>query len=563
MDLSTNIIRNVYNIGTNSCDAGTKYCTEEYSLYFPCLKNITKGQNVCFDFYIADGNTQDVVDLRTVESISLNLNGQFNCSYGTFSYPENILSLQREKDSEIYTLDFDDKKLCTLCVIMVDRDSQDILNSIGDECTEPLTLWSGARIKLVAKDTPTHIFVGWGKIDPNEEDCPDETLEDSIISTSNIFYFTIHEDTNIIAIYRERKKFNVVSDPTNRFSHFRIDYNTDIPYYISNRDEELFNDDFDAIEDVLEGYEIVATCIPCFIGFDSESDTEDDESYEFVQWKDGNKDGCRVFKVGGSGCDGTKYFEDGNLIKLKATCSGPKPGYIEPPVTDKSPNNIFDENGIYAYVRKPFTEDEYLPIEEYSIDGDIYDLVSDGQYIISSDEVYKKYIDEDEYLYFNSGRLVLSSKGIEKGIKIDIEAKADDYCELQIRLVKDGEDNSENDYSTDPQVVSTDDFQAYTVYFTKCNGSNIEITTNGNCLIDKITVYKEVIIDGGKAQFCLDAETTSNIPSGPLSVNGAIAVGDDFKIDGDGNPVPLNPQAYGLTTTVIGNVNRIPKITII
>ena len=100
--LSTNAITNVYNVGAGSCDAGTKYCTNEYALYFPCLKDVTRGQNVCFDFYIADGSTQDVVDLRTVDAITLNLNGQFNCSYGSFSYPDNILSLQKEEYSQIY-----------------------------------------------------------------------------------------------------------------------------------------------------------------------------------------------------------------------------------------------------------------------------------------------------------------------------------------------------------------------------------------------------------------------------------------------------------------------------
>ena len=55
------------------------------------------------------------------------------------------------------------------------------------------------------------------------------------------------------------------------------------------------------------------------------------------------------------------------------------------------------------------------------------------------------------------------------------------------------------------------------------------------------------IIDKGKAQFCLPSEVTSKLPSGPLSVNGAIMV---------------NGKSYGLATTQIGAVNRLPKITI-
>ena len=74
---------------------------------------------------------------------------------------------------------------------------------------------------------------------------------------------------------------------------------------------------------------------------------------------------------------------------------------------------------------------------------------------------------------------------------------------------------------------------------------------DGDCIIDKIIIYKEVLIDGGKAQFCLDTETTSKIPPGPLFVNGAIAVGE-LGIDENGDIVVENPQSYGLTTTPIG-----------
>ena len=106
--LTTNIIRNVFNIGTNSCDAGTQYCSEGYALYFPCLKDITKGQDACWEFYVADYGAKgaynlaaadpnisdddlanlagkETVDLRDVDAISLNLIGAFNCPYGTYT----------------------------------------------------------------------------------------------------------------------------------------------------------------------------------------------------------------------------------------------------------------------------------------------------------------------------------------------------------------------------------------------------------------------------------------------------------------------------------------------
>lgn len=538
--LSTNAITNVYNVGAGSCDAGTKYCTNEYALYFPCLKDVTRGQNVCFDFYIADGSTQDVVDLRTVDAITLNLNGQFNCSYGSFSYPDNILSLQKEEYSQIYELDFNDGIECFLEVIMIDKDSQDVLNKIGDVCADPIFFWSGTRVYLEAKDTPTHIFVGWATTEEKDDECPDDTLEDHIISVERNFSFIIKESTTIIAIYRKRKEFNIVSDPSNKSSLFKVIY--DGIYYISNRDEEdyEYNDKVDILEGVKEGYEIVVTCIPSGDRIDADSDSDDDMGWKFKQWKDGIKERCRKFIVGDSGCDGTIYFEDGDTIKLKAICEGPIYGYIEPDVDEKSPINKFDEEGIHI-LNKPDNIDHY----EYN---------GDDRYIKDTINV-EKYINDGGYLYLKSGSFKLSSEGIENGIKIDIHAQAasdssdSEPCTLEMRI---------NDYVIRQEI---DDFKNYEFYFTKCNSSDIEISVDGDCIIDKIIIYKEVLIDGGKAQFCLDTETTSKIPPGPLFVNGAIAVGE-LGIDENGDIVVENPQSYGLTTTPIGQVNKLPKINI-
>ena len=80
--LTTNIIRNVYNIGTNSCDAGTQYCADGYALYFPCLKDITKGQDVCFDFYVADYAGKNAYDIAAANAAN-NLNGSNGNGNGT------------------------------------------------------------------------------------------------------------------------------------------------------------------------------------------------------------------------------------------------------------------------------------------------------------------------------------------------------------------------------------------------------------------------------------------------------------------------------------------------
>lgn len=57
--------QNIINLGDNSsCSSGPNMCQDGYSLYVPCIKNITRGQQVCFDLYIADNSTQDTLDLN-------------------------------------------------------------------------------------------------------------------------------------------------------------------------------------------------------------------------------------------------------------------------------------------------------------------------------------------------------------------------------------------------------------------------------------------------------------------------------------------------------------------
>lgn len=509
MDIATNIIRNVYNIGTGSCDAGTQYCTEGYALYFPCLKDITKGQDVCFDFYIADSSTKDVVDLRDVDAISLNLVGLFNCTYGTFSYPDNISSLQVEEYPVEYTISFDDRKLCHLGVFMLDVEntgSEIYRNSLSSD------FYSGTEVEVAAYDTPTHIFIGWASVDFDEDECPDDTIFDDIISKKNVYKFVIQEDTVLLALYRPRKVYSVISDPTNMFSHFNVNYDH-IEYHISNRPDEMFDDGYNVLDDVLEGYHMFVKCVPSTNVLGDSTD----ETFEFVKWKDNNTSRCRIFVVGKD----TKSFEDGKLIKLKAKCVGPVP-YYELEDEDIFYSDEFDEEGIH--------------INTIPSDVEIVDYYG-GDYVLSTSDVYKKMIAEDSYLYFNNGSLTLSSNGIDGGIKVNIHASSEDNCELMVTV---------NGLNT-IYFINQNEFKSYEFYFTECNGSNIEIKVDGECLIDKIEVYRETFVDKGKARLCLDSEATANLPSGKLSVNGAIMV--------DG-------QSYGIATVQIGEVNKLPKITL-
>ena len=523
MDLSTNIIRNVYNIGTNSCSSGPTYCAEGYALYFPCLKDVTKGQDVCFDFYVADyagrneltsdldslpDTGKELADLRNVDAISLNLMGAFNCPYGTYSYPDNISSLQTEEYPVIYTNDFGNRKLCHLNVIKIDIDGTDSDAQYDSDVQyyyKEGDYYSGTSVTISAYDTPTHIFEGWTLFNSDDEDCPDSTIYGDIISEKNTYTFTIENDINIYAIYRPRKVYTIIVDPDNEFSYFIVNYkNTDYP--LRNKKKEIFNDGFDYVE-ILEGYHFVAKCIPSVDFINNPNPI----AYKFVKWSDGNTSRCRLFVAGG----------DDEIIKLKAECVGPVP-YFEYEDETILYNDEFDEDGIHI-------DTDFLNV-------DITDYYGD-EYTVSSDDVYHKFIDDEGYLYFNNGTLVLSSFNIDDGVKINIHAKSDDSCNITIDV---------NGYSL-TQTVSNSEFKDYEFYFSKSNKSVIKISSDGECLIDLLEVCREEIIDKGKAQFCLPSEVTSKLPSGPLSVNGAIMV---------------NGKSYGLATTQIGAVNRLPKITI-
>ena len=84
----------MYIFGNNTGCSVNNECEYGYSLYFPCIKTITRGENACFDFYIVDNATKEEIDLREVDDITLNVSGRYNCNFGSFSYPENIKSLQ-------------------------------------------------------------------------------------------------------------------------------------------------------------------------------------------------------------------------------------------------------------------------------------------------------------------------------------------------------------------------------------------------------------------------------------------------------------------------------------
>ena len=538
--LTTNIIRNVYNIGTNACSDGPGYCAEGYALYFPCLKDITKGQDVCFDFYVVDfagknakdiaaaldpntdtGSGKELADLRDVDALSLNLIGVFNCPYGTYSYPDNISSLQTENYPLMYSEDFGKRCLCHLDVIKIDSESD--ASDFGEG--KSADFYSGTEVRLRAEDTPTHMFKGWAILDGEYEDCPEETWDDYIKSYDRDYNFIIETDMIVFAVYRPREVYSVISSTTNRHSYFIVTYNNITYLAVSNRPDEGYDDGYDVIENVLEGYHMFVKCIPCedILGSDL------DEMYVFLKWKDGVTQRCRCFEIGKDTSNFTS--KNSNVIKLQAVCDDTPVDPYEL-IDDGSGcvyDDIFDEEGVHI-----------LNVEESEDGVGRFCDYQGAEYVVSFDNVLQQFIEETGYLYFNNGTLRLTSLDVEDGIKVVVQAKAyndEDDCDMTVTV---------NGYSSTVSLVN-DEFKQYEFLFRKCDKQNIVITTDGECLVDLIEVRREEIVDKGKARFCLPSEVTANLPSGKLSVNGAIMV---------------NGKSYGIPTTQIGTVNKLPKITI-
>lgn len=502
---------NVINLGTtSSCSNYPQYCQEGYSLYFPCLKDITRGQSVCFEFYVVDNATKDVVDLRDVDALSLDINGLYGCSYGTYSYPDNISSLQQEEYPVVYENDFGKRHKCNLDLFAVDTESDgsEYLNFKNE------VFYSESTVSISAYDTPTHIFIGWGVFDENEEECEEETWNDIIFSTDNEYTFTINKDIRIFALYRPRKSYTLMVSSSNKNCMFRTRYNNN-GVYLSNRPDEIFNDGYDHIDNILEGYKLFVECLPSesVLG---ESDDESTYTYKFEKWSDGYDKRSRLFTIG----EDTGYFEDGNTIKLSAVCSGPVDLYtLDDEDIDYAES--FDEEGIH--INSVFEENSIAPYYGDEYTTDIYNAS-------------KYFIGTEGHLYLNDGYIELQSMDIEDGVKVNVYAKGD--CELYV---------STNGLETNQIISQTDEYKLYEFYFSDCDKNNILIKSVGKCLIDKIEICKEKIIDKGKAQLCLNGEETSKIATGPIYVSGAIMV--------KGN-------SYGIAQTQIGKVNRLKKITI-
>ena len=286
----------MYIYGGNTCSVNNE-CEFGYSLYFPCIKTITRGENACFDFYIVDNTTKEEVDLREVDDITLNLSGRYNCNFGSYSYPENIKSLQVENFSKlIYDADFSNIiNNVKLYIDIVNENHELIESHIFDENLLLDIAIEGnigyflkgsdkyGILNLNGYDTYTYMFLGWN-IDENDAECNSENIYDFLIKSKNLTY-NIDDDCVIRAVYQERRVFTINMSKDNN-SSFIVEY--------MNNKTELLTEELLTEEDninILEGHNIKVSCIPTDI-----------MPFKFVKWEDGYKNPYRVLNVAGNIC---------------------------------------------------------------------------------------------------------------------------------------------------------------------------------------------------------------------------------------------------------------------
>ena len=162
-----------------------------YVCYRPMIKNITRGEDVCFDFYVVDNVTKDVVDLRKVDALSITLTGNFGCTLGTYTYPSDdgyIRPLQKLEYKHILEEGFKERKRFNLNVVSVDIDLEEISESningkIG-------SYYEGDTVVLEAYDTESYLFVGWIDLDSELDD----ECDDYYYSTNHRIVFKIYSD---------------------------------------------------------------------------------------------------------------------------------------------------------------------------------------------------------------------------------------------------------------------------------------------------------------------------------------------------------------------------------
>jgi hypothetical protein len=431
------------------------------------VKKLTRGENTCFDFYIVDNTTKEEVDLREVDDITLNVSGRYNCNFGSFSYPENIKSVQVEKFSDrVYEVDFSDIiNQVKLYIDIVDEDhiliesflfDQNSNLDIAIEGTIGYFLKGSNKdgvLNLKGYDTNPYMFIGWN-IEEFDEECDNENIYDYLIKSKSLIY-NIEDDCIIRAVYQKRREFTVCMAEDNYNSSFIVEY---------MGKKTVIQNDFTMT--VLEGHDIKVSCIP-----------NDVRPYKFVKWEDGYGIPYRTMNIAG----------DNTIFSLKAYCSLNSDNNFEF-VDNIDASSLNNFNSIYPDIRDSIFVDKYYIDNMYAINCEI-DILNGIPYIKLIDSGYIQITDIDV-----SGNMKLTLDGVGGECRFFID-----------------------DYEIPSSIVDKNEF----VF--EFNGGIVKITGKDSCIFG-LSIGKEVIYDKGKCMLCLSSEDTLKLHPGELVVEGGISV---------------------------------------
>lgn len=453
-------------IYSNSCGVNQE-CETGYSLYFPCVKSITRGEISCSDFYIVDNTTKKEVDLREIDDITLNISGRYNCNFGSYSYPENIKSSQVEKFSDVLCdVDFFDIiNHVELHIDIVDETHKLIESYIFDENLILDIAIEGAVgyfldgseehgvLNLKGLDSSTYMFLGWN-IEESDVECDLENIYDYLIKSRNLKY-TIEDDCVVRAVYQKRREYTIQMSVDNYNSSFIVEY--------MGKKTEIREGNFIT---VLEGHDIKVSCIP-----------NDVRPYKFVKWDDGHKNPYRILNIVG----------DDLKVLLKAYCALDVDDYIE--FDDNINANVLNNfKTIYPDIKDSIFVDDYH-INNIYINNCELDILNNIPYIKIIENGYIQILNINDI-----GNLKLSLKNIGEDCKVFVD-----------------------NYEVSPSVVDKNEF----VF--EFEGGIITLRGNESCIF-RLKIGKEVIYERGKCMLCLSSEDTLKLYPGDLIVDGGVIV---------------------------------------
>jgi len=520
--------QNIMMLNGTGAGCGDSPCPQGYSLYFPCLKNITRGEDVCFEFYVVNNETRDVVDLRTVEALTITLTGNFGCVLGTYMYPSDdgyIRPLQSQEYKHLIDENFTERPFRYLSVTLVDENLDEISEKGVDGKIGKY--FDGDTVELNAYDTSSYIFVGWIDIDADY----DEECDDFYLSTDRRFTFEIKRDINIAAVYRKRKKFKIsLYQGNSTFS------------YLKNGEEKPLYDGYN----VEEGKHIIVRAIPyneMFLNWDASDfgESTHSETENIILKIEMLSD---VFlKINGIPLNDIGESDEPDLYDLN---------FIEFSFKELMRNlNIEEDDDVFEDHELVENDPNYeITFFENTDISSVFDECKPTDY----DKLYCYYSGGNCILRFgdneDNGFVEFSNPGIETETILEV------YC------MKYGDDNSSISVSLDGlesqvQEIETEGFNKLIFDFEKIDFNKIKISSLGDifpeekpgqCFVDRFTLSDMIFIDKGKAALCLPGSETAKFYRGKITATGAIRI---------------NGANHGLPCAMVGNVINIPIINII